>query len=82
MANPPMGELMTPLARVKLMVEPSGNRGSLESFTSAVATAVLPVVTTIVMCSLSCPPGMVGDPLSSSHGVGGGVAELHSTPIR
>src|ERR1700722_9231288 len=73
---------MVPFFRVNFMIEFSGYRGSLESLTSADATATPPVVTTSVMCSLSCPPGMVGLTLSSSQGVGAGEAELQSTPTK
>jgi hypothetical protein len=78
----PIGDVMVPFLRVNFMIEFSGYFGSLESLTSADATATPPVVTTSVMCNLSCPPGMVGFTLSSSHGVGAGDAELHSTPMK
>ncbi len=77
-----LGEVITPLLRVNFIVEPSGYFGSLESFISATAAAVLPVVATSSMCSFSCPPGMVELPLPSLHGDGVGVAELQSTPIK
>lgn len=80
--NVPIGDVITPFFSVNFIVEPSGYFGSLESLTSADATATPPVVTTSVTCSLSCPPGMVGLPLSSSHGAGVGVAELQSTPMK
>jgi hypothetical protein len=73
---------MVPFLSVNFMIEFSGYLGSLESLTSADATATPPVVSTSVMCSLSCPPGMVGLTLSSSHGDGAGVAELQSTPMK
>jgi hypothetical protein len=78
----PIGELIVPFLSVNFMTEPSGYFGSLESLTSADATATPPVVATMVMCNLSCPPGIVGLTLSSSHGDGAGVAELQSTPTK
>ncbi len=80
--NEPIGDVMVPFLRVNFMIEFSWYFGSLESFTSADATATPPVVTTSVMCSLSCPPGMVGLTLSSSHGDGAGEAELQRTPMK
>jgi hypothetical protein len=78
----PIGDVIVVPLSVNLMIEFSGNFGSLESRTLHVATATPPVVAICVNWSFSWPPGMMGLTLSSSHGIGAGVAELHSTPMK